>query len=495
MLRAGLIVAALIMVGRLSGFAREWLLAVKAGASETTDVAIILLTFPDLMVGLLLGGGLAATLIPAFKRLGPGGDSALFLQALRWVGIPFTLLAASLALLAPWVLAVLAPGLPNSVLDPHVNHFRLVTVALPLAALSGVTVALLNANGRFALGASGTLVFNLMVIACLLLAEIDQTVAAVAVGAAAGSLLRLIMQAGGLQRDWRRPTIQGRLVDTALVRQFIASASFLTLLVLLPPLARAIASFGETGSLSLFNYAHKLVELPMGVIIGSIGTVLLPRLAGDFVGSGQAAAQTSLVAGMRATLLISLGIAIPAAVFADVLVQLAFFKAAFDAEQLRTLSTLTAVGFLFLPFQGLLNIYGTAFAASGNTRPLAWAALSMLGLIAIAAPAAQALFGLTGVMLAYGGVYLFGTVLLSWQIASVFGPSTLATVMGNAHRTLLIPGFFAAIVALIGDNIAVGMPARGLWALASFAGFLACVAVLDTSLRRWLTRFIGRTGN
>ena len=171
MLRAGLLVAVLILAGRLTGFAREWLIAVKAGASEATDIAIVLLTFPDLMVSLLLGGGLAAALVPAFKRLGRGCENALFLQVARLVGIVFALVAAMLAILAPQVLGLLAPGLSPGLTDSHANHFRLITVALPLAALSGVTVALLNANGRFAVGASGTLIFNLTVIACLLLAN------------------------------------------------------------------------------------------------------------------------------------------------------------------------------------------------------------------------------------------------------------------------------------------------------------------------------------
>jgi putative peptidoglycan lipid II flippase len=495
MLRAGLVVAVLILAGRLTGFAREWLIAVKAGASEATDIAIVLLTFPDLMVSLLLGGGLAAALVPAFKRLGRGGENALFLQVARLVGIVFALVAAMLAILAPQVLGLLAPGLSPGLTDSHANHFRLVTVALPLAALSGVTVALLNANGRFAVGASGTLIFNLTVIACLLLANASETVTAIAIGAVAGSLLRLLMQSSGLRRDWRLPSTRAGLIDGVLVRRFLASFGFITILVLLPPLARAVASFGDAGSLSLFNYAHKLVELPMGVVIGSISTVLLPRLAADFAQGGMATAQASLSAGLRAALLISVGIAIPAAVFADTLVQLAFFKASFTPEQLRALSQLAAIGFLSLPFQGLLNIYGSAFAASGHTRPLVASALFMLGAIAVAAPVAQAILGLPGVMLAYAGVYLLGALLLSWRAYVHFGANTLASALQNAPKTLIVPALFATIVALFGDQVGEGLFARAAWAVAVFGIFMTSAVLLDARLREHLLGLAKRNGN
>ena len=65
MLRAGLTVAIFVLLGRITGFGREWLLAVQSGASSVTDVAIVLLTFPDLMVNLLLGGGLTVLILRA----------------------------------------------------------------------------------------------------------------------------------------------------------------------------------------------------------------------------------------------------------------------------------------------------------------------------------------------------------------------------------------------------------------------------------------------
>lgn len=488
MLRSTLVIAGLVLLGRVTGFGREWLIALRAGASDTTDIAIVVLTFPDLMVNLLLSGGLAAALVPAFKRLEDGAATALLLQASRLVGGLFLLLALIMFALAPQILGALAPGLSAAALAPHGGAFRLMTVALPLAALSGVVVALLNANGRFAIGAAGTLVFNLVVMSCLLIADADHTVLAIAVGVTGGCLLRLAMQAVELRHDWTAPAASGNLIDRSLIRQFLGSFSFITILVALPPLARAISSFEEAGALSLFNYAYKLVELPMGVVIGSISTVLLPRLAADVAHGARDVVQANLAVGMRAVICISTGIAIPAAVFSDTLVQLAFFKASFEPAQVEALSVLAAIGFVALPFQGLLTIYGSAFAASGHTRPLVVTAAVMLAAVAIVAPLARSWLGLPGVMIAYAGVYVLGAALLSWQAGRRFGPGTVSLALRDAPKALVLPALIAAGVAILGDRSSDGLVARAAWAAASFAAFLAGTLLLDGRLRASLAR-------
>ena len=62
-----IVVASLILFGRITGFTREWLISSISGANEQTDIAVVLLTFPDLIVNLILGGGFSTSLIPFLK--------------------------------------------------------------------------------------------------------------------------------------------------------------------------------------------------------------------------------------------------------------------------------------------------------------------------------------------------------------------------------------------------------------------------------------------
>lgn len=62
LLSAGLFLSLALMAGRLAGFGREVLLASSLGLSEQADIAIVLLTVPDLLVNLLLSGGIGVAL-------------------------------------------------------------------------------------------------------------------------------------------------------------------------------------------------------------------------------------------------------------------------------------------------------------------------------------------------------------------------------------------------------------------------------------------------
>ena len=51
-----------MLLGRLSGFGREALIANQLGASSQADVAILALLFPDLLANLLAGGAMGQSL-------------------------------------------------------------------------------------------------------------------------------------------------------------------------------------------------------------------------------------------------------------------------------------------------------------------------------------------------------------------------------------------------------------------------------------------------
>jgi putative peptidoglycan lipid II flippase len=486
--RNTLLVAALVLVGRFSGFVREWMIAAQGGATEATDVAIVLLTFPDLMVSLLLGGGLAATLVPAFRRSPRGEDAALFIRAMLWIGGGFVLLAIVLGLAAPLVLGLLAPGLSEGVRAANIPSFLVMLLALPLSALSGVVVAFLNAHGRFAVGAGGTLFFNGMVIVCVALAGKGSIAFAIAVGVAVGALLRLTVQGVDAWPVFGRVGLANAPRMAGLLKQFAGTFSFVTVLVALSPISRAISSFHDAGALSLFNYASKLVDLPMGVLIGAIGTVLLPRIAGDFETGGYGGARPALLVALKAVVWASMAIVVPAVFFPDVLVGLAFFGAAFTPVQTSLLADLVTIAFLSLPFQAALSIYGTAFAAAGAMRPLLKVALLMLLATLMFSPLALAQTGVRGVMAVYVGVYVIGAVAMARQAAAVarFGSGLTERVLGGARMSLLWPVLAAAAIALVGDSISTEFWTRAGWAAAAFAGFAVVAAGCNPGLWRQL---------
>ena len=59
-----LILSVGILIGRLSGYIREIIIASKYGASEQSDNILLMLTIPDLLNNLLASGAIVGILIP-----------------------------------------------------------------------------------------------------------------------------------------------------------------------------------------------------------------------------------------------------------------------------------------------------------------------------------------------------------------------------------------------------------------------------------------------
>ena len=88
-----IVVASFILIGRIAGFIREWLLSSISGANAETDLAVVLFTFPDLIVSLLLGGGLSSSLIPYLGSLEKQKKKKFIRQLSIYIGLIFLILS------------------------------------------------------------------------------------------------------------------------------------------------------------------------------------------------------------------------------------------------------------------------------------------------------------------------------------------------------------------------------------------------------------------
>ena len=91
LLQASTLVSLALLLSRLSGLIREQVLGARLGLSAEMDAAVLILTLPDLLVGLLLSGGFAAALVPALTRAAPEARIQLTPRSLprcRWCWRP-----------------------------------------------------------------------------------------------------------------------------------------------------------------------------------------------------------------------------------------------------------------------------------------------------------------------------------------------------------------------------------------------------------------------
>lgn len=271
---AGAVLGGALLAGRLSGLFREIQLASAFGVSVKADVAVILLTLPDLLVNLLMSGGLSAALIPRLRTL-PESDAQLLMRQSFWLVFTFFgMVAIVLGLVPDFFFALLAPGLKSDSI-PVTAAIAMTAVAIPLAAVSGVTSAGLNARQQFFVAGCGTLIFNVAVIFSLVLERFGfaNSLVLLALGIAVGAALRLTSQAISLPRGWLWGPILGSALNMKFIRGFLTTAFTTSIVLLVPVIVRSIASTISPGAISAINYATKLVELPAGVLVTSLATV------------------------------------------------------------------------------------------------------------------------------------------------------------------------------------------------------------------------------
>lgn len=367
----GLLVLAMFG-GRLSGFARELLIAASFGVSADADVAVVILTLPDLFVNILLSGGLSVALVPAFQKVRPELKMLLLAQSSSVVLIPFGILSILLISFPTAFFKLVAPGMANADIKLTLVSLLLLGISLPLAALSGVSSAALNSNGKFFVAGCGTLLFNICVIFSIVFGFGDKQqfgLTLLCFGVGFGASLRLLSQYMTLFLSEKAPLskiFDCWLVDQKLINSFLAGMGATSVLVLVPVVIRAASSILGEGQLAAFNYAMKLVDLPVGVFIASIVTVMYSRISKAIQSNMLLEADSILEMGMFKVLVFSVSVVLCGWHFSDAAVNLLFgFGRVTEAERLHVVS-LVKIALLSVPWIGVVSVMTAAVNANGK---------------------------------------------------------------------------------------------------------------------------------
>ncbi|MFU1477801.1 hypothetical protein ACM25N_08865 [Roseovarius sp. C7] len=119
--------------------------------------------------------------------------------------------------------------------------------------------------------------------------------------------------------------------------------------------------------------------------------------------------------------------------------QTVFFGASFSAQQFHVLSEVVALGFLAVPFQGVVLLCGTAFVSYGRTMTLVRVATLMVGVLTGLGLVFQAQWGVKGLMGAYVLVQLLGASLLTWRLVTLVGGEVIKKALDHFVTSLALP--------------------------------------------------------
>ena len=390
LVRAVATVGSYTMISRVTGFARDVLIAATLGAGPIADAFFVAFKLPNFFRRLTAEGSFTIAFVPLFSRIleNKGRKSALefaqeIMALMAAILLTFTIIAI---LFMPQIVSVIAPGFTDNPqkFNLSVEFARTTFVYLPLISLVALLGGVLNSIGKFAAMASAPILLNLFLISALtIFANTLETPGHILVlGVALAGLAQFLWLFEACRRSkvlprlvWPRWTPRAQQL-LKLMLPALLGASVVQINLLIDVI---LASTLPTGSVSFLYYADRVNQLPLGIIGVAIGTALLPNLSRNIQSGLYKEALTSQEKALEIGLILTLPAAVGLMVLSDPIIISLFQRGLFDSESAR-LTALALVSYSAgLPAFVIIKILQPNFFARQDTvTPIKIAAVAVL---------------------------------------------------------------------------------------------------------------------
>src|SRR6201996_7957053 len=369
------------LLSRLTGFARDIMLAAILGAGPVADAFFVAFRLPNHFRAIFAEGAFNASFVPAYAHVsGKDGDISARLFADRIFTLLFLSQVALLAvawLFMPEAMSILAPGFTDEPTQRHlaIELTRITFPYLLLITLVTLYGGMLNVKHRFASAAAASILLNLAMMATLALAAFFPTVGhAAAWGVLISGFLQYFLLAFDLARHGGLPRFASLKLDDD-VRGFFRAIGPATLGSMGTQVAMfadtIIATFLPAGALSALYYADRLYQLPIGVIGVAIGTVLLPEMSRRITAGDDAGAAGAQRRAFEFTLLASVPFVAAFITVPEIIMRAVFLRGAFTkADAAAAGATLAAYAVGLVPFVMIRSAVSTFYARKDTATPV-----------------------------------------------------------------------------------------------------------------------------
>src|SRR4051794_8705919 len=368
------------LLSRLTGFARDIMLAAILGAGPVADAFFVALRLPNHFRAIFAEGAFNAAFVPAYAHLYGHNETSAKLFADRIFTLLFSAQVVLLVvawLFMPQVIAILAPGFSTDPLrgELAISLTRITFPYLLLVTLVTLYGGMLNVMHRFASAAAAPIFLNLSMMATLALAALFPTAGhAAAWGVLIAGFLEFCLLAGDAARHGVLPRFARLKLDED-VRAFFRALGPATVGSMGTQVAlfadTIIATFLPAGALSALYYADRLNQLPIGVIGIAIGTVLLPEMSRRITANDHDGAMKAQRRAFDFTLLFSVPFVAAFLTVPDAIMRALFARGAFSkADAAAAGATLAAYAIGLIPFVLIRSAVATFYARKDTATPV-----------------------------------------------------------------------------------------------------------------------------
>jgi putative peptidoglycan lipid II flippase len=334
-----------------------------------------------------------------------------------------------------------------------------------LLGVNGLVVGILNAHDHFTIPALSPLLWNAVIIVCLITLrgafEGDNQIYAYAIGVLLGTAAQLAVALPVLRRidvrlsvhfDWRDERVKRVFVLMLPVTIGLGVINFDLVINTL------IGSLISEQAPAAIDAAFRLYMLPQGMFSVALATVLFPALSRFAARGDLAGLRANAAAGTRNIYLLLVPSAVFLAVLSTPIIRLVYQRGEFDAESTDLVAKALFWFSFSLPFAGVnLLLTRTFFSLQRPWIPTVLAAANLL-VNTIVSLALYKPFGVAGPVIGTAAASFGMTVLQSiWLARLLHGdlqtPATLATIGRIAVASALLGGVSYLVWWLLDDAL------------------------------------------
>lgn len=371
---AAFVLMTMVFASRVLGLVRDRLLAQRFSPDEL-GIYFAAFRLPNLAFELLVMGALTSAFIPVFTRLLARKRDDAHQVASIVINIAVLVLVAIAIPLSIWTYEIsrlIAPGFSEPEIVQMVTFTRLLLVAQVLPLMIGnFFTGILQSYKLFFIPALAPVVYNIGIIAGIVLLSETYGLYAPVIGVGVGAVLFMLIQFPLLLKvgyrhraslDTQNAGVR-EIVRLMLPRTFGLAASQVDTTVDL-----MLASFLGTRMVTIFNFAQHLQYLPVGLFGSTVAQAALPTLSSESMEKNLDRFRATVISAIHQVLFFVLPVSALFIVLRIPMVRLVFGAARFDwPATVLTSQTLSAFS-ISLFAQSLVHVLARGFYALYDTK-------------------------------------------------------------------------------------------------------------------------------
>ena len=489
---ASLILTGAALASRILGWIRLLVIGSQFGASSELDAYFAAFRIPDAIFQLVVAGALSAALIPVFSSYRARADEAeawkLASSVINLVLIALIVISAFMAIFAPVFVPIVAPGFDEPTTELTVRLTQIMLVSPVLIGMGAVVSGILNSYQQFTIPSLAPLAYNLVIIGAAIFLAPIMGIEGLAVGVVIGSAAHLAIQLPSLSRVGRRfelrididhPGVRkvARLMGPRMLGLAAGQLNFLVSTILASGLA--------AGSLTAYNYAFQLSQLPVGIIGVSVATALFPTMSQDAALGRIGEIRRQVAGAIKVLIFVAAPLMAVMIVLREPLTSVFYQYGLFSQE--ATARTASALAWFAVGLIGhiVVHVLARAFYAMQDTRtPVTWAIVA----VAINVPLMVLLvgpMGIEGLALALSISSVIEVIGLLWSLRGRLDGIDGGAILGSLLRAglaalaagIVMGAGLAALTAVAPDVMADPLGRLVALVVLSAAGGAAFIAV------------------